>query len=1260
MSTLLIIVAIIAAVILLFRHAAPRKRPYFSASERLPEKAILLRLENLGKRSAVTVRGFGLSSKKVDIKRIISEIYAKLVGGRELDDWETELYISRKIIFDAFNKSKNAIKKSYMLGHVNDHPRLFLLCNEIVKYTQGNITAEFIEKAVKAFEKYAPLDDLEKSFLPDMLMFCLCGLLYSVAFESKKSAQYYDKGVNDGKNGKVDLDYIVYGDYVCGLCDFAPVADCAAIQRLLECNGISQKDAELSRRIRLSKTYALIEYAVKSIEFIDSKRAEQIENFKAVSDKTPPRLVVTFFNFAPLVLIGIAAVLFCIFPPPRYAALFVVVSILIYAIFRYFMLKKYPRYYCVVLSNLFAAIKSKLPQRKQSVEIEPIRKKTEIAYFGGEPSYKSNRTESGHVSVTADNRGCVIVESPDLLLSSALKLLCRADGKEISLAACDGAFERHKSIYRAAIEDMEIAAEIIAPEECDACCRVTVINRNQSPKTVELAAIYAPMTETTVGMSNGINGGVAIEDSNGMVALAFDRSATYGGDLNAFTDSNELVLGKSKAPVAIGVSKMTIVGFSRSIAQIVALHGKSKRELERAIEQVTSAGYFDYADACARVFCGLKPHEFHESQSAMPALAERKRSRAPYKAHSLPKIKCDIVLPCGELTENGVFTVDPSCCGTSKKYRNILSDGDVQVSLSHDGYIDIRSSKCKYGIIDKPDVFSNMPKVFTAIGEDGIMWSPTLKPLGKGELQTTHTYTHTEYKSAYNGCITSLKVYIARKSNLVVFDLEIENTENKSRSLDAMFSALACRDSTVHFNGNNVYADCGEKSFAVFSTQKIKSFTPYKEGYFVRGEIDRCGNFRAGGSTPAPTVSVGIKLPPNGKSRAAFCVVMTDGKDIEKHAFDILTADAYIDTETEYFKRFWKIRLQSSDKHLNCMYKRSLYQAYACGVNNIDGNYSVKDTCVLLRAAKYVDYKSTKRNITKLLRTQFESGIFGPDNDDGIYVAALIADYVEHTRDYGFLDEYVPYKPKRVHGRLIEINGTVLEHCLRALDTAIYSMEEKSDLAHSICRDKVFIEALHYYAELCKNDINRREMYYDAIKNISSLCDSNVRQFKASNFFESADNESAIIYARALNIIGEYDKAFGILDNVNPINAAIRLGLKSYVNEPYMFCYNYKNGGNGRDEIIAALYYITVTEQLLGIKLRGSNVKISPCTAYQTPHVEFDIALNGGKAHIVVDDTEKQGDWGMRVDKIDYGIKSFGIDRHNGATVTFYRSGAVD
>lgn len=164
----LIVIAILSAVVLLFRCAVPPRKLKRSACELLSEKAMLYRIETLAKRCASVGRGFGAYYRDVKLDKLLNDISKK----PEWEEWEISLLYNRADILEAFKKGRSAMRLSYTLGAVGGYPRLYLLCDAIVKYTEGNIDVSALKKAVAIFDKHAALVEAERVEFTDMLRFC--------------------------------------------------------------------------------------------------------------------------------------------------------------------------------------------------------------------------------------------------------------------------------------------------------------------------------------------------------------------------------------------------------------------------------------------------------------------------------------------------------------------------------------------------------------------------------------------------------------------------------------------------------------------------------------------------------------------------------------------------------------------------------------------------------------------------------------------------------------------------------------------------------------------------------------------------------------------------------------------------------------------------------------------------------------------------------------------------------------------------------
>ncbi len=264
MQALLIIIAIIASSVLLFRTTVKPRNPYLTLTEGLSTRGLLYSLEILGGRCVSTESGGGLSADKLcrrinkSIKRICkcehpeNSVYAEIADNKEL-------------IVSSAESARKACRKSYMLGHVDGVPRIFLFCRVLTENTRGAVGKKLLASAVEAFSKKAPLSYAELASMPDMLRTALIGLLAQCIDNVEFFYDLYESGKRDGAQSKIDLDGISYDDYVCGLFAGAGEKDKSIFDELLTRNDISRSDAENRRRDDLAEMCVTVHFILESL-----------------------------------------------------------------------------------------------------------------------------------------------------------------------------------------------------------------------------------------------------------------------------------------------------------------------------------------------------------------------------------------------------------------------------------------------------------------------------------------------------------------------------------------------------------------------------------------------------------------------------------------------------------------------------------------------------------------------------------------------------------------------------------------------------------------------------------------------------------------------------------------------------------------------------------------------------------------------------------------------------------------------------------
>lgn len=641
---------------------------------------------------------------------------------------------------------------------------------------------------------------------------------------------------------------------------------------------------------------------------------------------------------------------------------------------------------------------------------------------------------------------------------------------------------------------------------------------------------------------------------------------------------------------------------------------------------------------------------------------------------------------------DGAIAVDPTV--TKGRCGNVLCGGALCVRLGDGGgmsefCVGARSfTRFRIGEVVIPSAFVVMES-----GDE--VWSPTYYPLGKGRLYAKHGFGYSEFGCDFYGFTIENKQFAVRGKNAELFYLTVKNTVDAPRSLDVMFAVSSCADKPcgIKFDGNNltlVNKNDGH-GFSVSSSLPISEWCAHAEGYCKFGKVDRASRFRRGGVELAPAISAHMELLPYESKTITFCLSLYD--DMGGAAeIDTSAAEAYFLREAEFYSKFKDIELLSTDKLLNNVYHRALYSAYSAFMSERDGHriMSLTDKLACCFAVKYADINAVRSFITQLCSIQNGNGAFYGSSSDKIVLNVedariaellfpiVVKDFVDFSGEFKLLAQKT----------CSETNGdetvcvSVMERCMTVIDKYVdpvylAGISDEYDHFYALllyCCIKAFIDYCPSGAR--KNRFKAAsvklrtvcESYFEEARRIGGNNDLRVfSQAVAAYCGLQADNDrSALTAQRADTSVangGDHGK-YG--------NDRILLGALSaftlYSNEQYDRAYAYladvarniadsfaSEGDSGTHAVAYAMFYVTLTEKLLGIKKRGKRTRIDPCTAENTPHMEFYLSGQDGKAHIVIDDSVSDGPWHIRSENIVYATDCVKPDGYPASLVLFRR-----
>lgn len=1179
MDAFFIVTAILLSVWMLFGFAVPIGKPKISAGERMSDTALEKRFVMLGKECSRTRRGFGMKLKRFNVNRAIKAVEKKYRDGVPLTDWENELLFNAEVLKNGYAAGLSGVRFCYTLGHVNgDLPRLFVLCAEIVRCTDGGISKKSVKLCVDAFERNAPLIAAEKKYFREMLLFCLCGYVCTVTNAARVRTEVYRNGVRDGETGKVDLDRLNNDWYVGGL--FSGSGDIGSVNAVLENNGVDASRAIREIKRVSATTVAAIRAAVRSVTAIRSdmeKNSNNRDDFSAY--KRDKRL--TVLTILPCALTAATAVLVCAFVSPRFAALFVVFAVIFYGCFRLPVLLNYP--YAV-----FDFLRFFKPRKRKKHTVAAARADSEIAYFDGEAENTTNTLIGNDIKISCGGNGNIRIYSGGKKYDR-LEIGIATDELCVGLERFFGLHAKNKTVYRLITDKAEFTAELIASAEYPSCIlRLACVNRTPD-ESIE-ARYTARLLSACCGKILSQDAFAKIVSDGGAVGMAFDCAADYDGESGVFAGH--------KFAELFGECALSVKSFTRAACTLRIVYRTDEKELEQILRVGRDDNYWEFADDAASVFGGDAPKNNVPELCAWRYIPKTDNNK-PSDTPTAP-FERSIDIDEHGYTDCGDFV--PSSCAAA----NTLTNGLITVKCYKNTLGDIRDAKSGKKLF----AGENVAAVF---GADRFIWSVFSCVCDEGRMTTVFGRNRTKYFCAYNGFYCRLDVYPAASGRAVMFDISISCADGRERDIDALFSA-ACGAGTRIICDNNRLSAAGESSFSLACSAKISEYATREEAWLSGGVPQKTSGFVSSGATPAAVVSVKTHVVANGTEHISFCLSFDDQADRKN-------VDAARDVLLD------RIVLCSDDRKLNVAYALAAYNAYVGVVEN--NGFDVAS----LYCCKYFDGALVKSRLAGVLSEQAPNG--SVHNADAVYCCFAVADYVAFTRDYPFLNAVLPFADSYRDGRHVKTSGTVKEHCFAALD-ALCRNGARATVAAEL---KAQSFAFGFFSRLCGGDTVRAARYKNIARELDVASAAAMQKAIDAVATRFRTEKEALTCAIAMYLGGEYALAYDIIRTVTD----------KFIKDEAFFAERRKT-----QEF--AIYYVIVTELLLGIRLRGNRVKLNPRTAKNCPKIGFDISDGDKTAHIDVDNGEFEGDWRIKVDRISYAIDSITVtDKFR--NIVLYRDG---
>ena len=830
--------------------------------------------------------------------------------------------------------------------------------------------------------------------------------------------------------------------------------------------------------------------------------------------------------------------------------------------------------------DVLQIIKDKISSRPKSEATLPRAFMTESA-VDCLNEYVSEKIDCGMLVLRADNTGTVEISDRTRGEIGKLNMLFSTGKTTIDLCAFDTVIQSHRCVYRT-VGDAEISVEIFPSPIAAACvCKVTTING--TPRALELmfSGLFAPKSDSCEVKKTGEH--TALSGNNVLYVFTADAK-----DLQRRIPTMSKYAPDDNVISAHGA--LIVPPFEKRSAYFVVAVLSSLSESESVRRCVCDARDFDLD--YLRVNAGSERCVADVCERGVCLFSDNSTNEENATVVRLPCLDAGIsgrafgYLPGGELY---VRSVD---CNTPEMYSLVASSGGCARCAPYGIEKIIMQG---VSITDKNEFFRMSAGAFIILKKGETLWSPTLLPDGKGDMSALLGFGYAEYSCAYNGILCVQKCFPGVDGKCFLFDVTLKNELDHSNALTVMLSA-------VTRNGGRARILCSDEP---------RERAEYKEAYFRRGKIVCVDNFLFGGITPAATLATEIELPANGTRRIVFSLTDRDSEE----AYTIADADNAFRHCSAVYSRIGKTALQTSDNALDVAYKRAACGVYTfwrqCGIS-----LGARELYYLICAVKYVDISSVRKRLTKYIS----------EKNCDIYFLLAVAEYVRFSGDGDLL--------------FAETGGmTFAERSMRILDECIARGDAFLHV-RGIKEVKSVAAMFGMFNELSgKGD---RSAAY-----ISAMCACAEHSTRAARSIVSSDENGLIgidaaIRAMDLYECGEYDRAYALLDSVNPVKNPDGFGA--------FMC------NTATDASIAALFYTAVTEKFLGLNICGNRARINPCVTKNSPDTEFDL-LGASDVHIRIDKSVEKGNWTMKIDKVSYASNSLDLANIGCDTVTLCRDG---
>lgn len=381
---------------------------------------------------------------------------------------------------------------------------------------------------------------------------------------------------------------------------------------------------------------------------------------------------------------------------------------------------------------------------------------------------------------------------------------------------------------------------------------------------------------------------------------------------------------------------------------------------------------------------------------------------------------------------------------------------------------------------------------------EGGPWSIAPLPVRENEPYTIrHGFGYSIFEHVSHGIKQEMTVFVPNSERIKIVKLRLKNISYSKRKLKACYymrpvlgvntqmtapfivsgiddnQSLVIRNTySDDFPGRVVVVDCSAKKRSITGDNV--------EFMGLSGEIsapeallgDELSGKVGGGFEPCAAIMANVELAQNEEKVIAFTI--SEGEDEKSaSALALKYRDIYqVDRALREAKGFWRnllsiIHVNTPDISLNMLTNGWLmYQAICCRLwgrsafYQSGGAYGFRDQLQDAMAASYVYPELTKKQIILHSSHQFlegdvqhwwhpgsDKGVRTRFSDDRLWLAYVVADYIEVTDDMSILDIETPFlegeplkegeDERYEKSKISDVSGTIYEHCIRAIEKSL-------------------------------------------------------------------------------------------------------------------------------------------------------------------------------------------------------------------------------